>query len=480
MPSWKDSVRAATTGDLNPFPPTAHLTVDDVALRAGDRVLVKGQADSTQNGIWTVAAHGSWTRANDASSDAQIEPEMSVRVSEGTSNGHTEWTLTTQGRINLGTTGLTFTQTNVLNLFWGETSFRGWAISDADIVSVSNKLEDGRSDNPQAFLAASLAGYGGICTGIRGRNGNGSSLQPTVGMGVYGDSDNGYGVYGSSATSVGVSGTSESFDGISGSSTASNHAGVAAVNDSGGFGLWARGTPAGHFEGSVQVNGTLTANSPDGQAIVGNSTSQDAINGTSASPIHAGVSANNTAEWSGAVPSGFAVWAHSNATGIFAHGNPAAYFEGDVQVTGDVVLINSPTSGDVAEDFDLEDDPEHAEPGTVLIIGANGKLASSLSMYDTRVAGVVSGAGTLRPALVLQRVKAMGRRSPIALIGKVFCKVDASFGSITAGDLLTTSATRGHAMKVADRSLALGAILGKALGPLDSGRGLIPILVSLR
>ena len=94
--------------------------------------------------------------------------------------------------------------------------------------------------------------------------------------------------------------------------------------------------------------------------------------------------------------------------------------------------------------------------------------------------GVVAGAGGLHPAVVLQRVPAQTPRSPIALVGKAFCKVDAAFGKIMAGDLLTTSATQGHAMRVSDRSRALGAIIGKALAALDAGSGLIPILVSPR
>lgn len=59
------------------------------------------------------------------------------------------------------------------------------------------------------------------------------------------------------------------------------------------------------------------------------------------------------------------------------------------------------------------------------------------------------------------------------------CKVDADAAPIAVGDLLTTSATRGHAAKVVDRQAATGAVLGKALGSLTSGRGCIPVLVSL-
>lgn len=59
-------------------------------------------------------------------------------------------------------------------------------------------------------------------------------------------------------------------------------------------------------------------------------------------------------------------------------------------------------------------------------------------------------------------------------------KVDAAFGAIKAGDLLTTSPHAGFAMKVTDKNAATGAIIGKALGSLDSGSGTIPVMVTLK
>ena len=70
-----------------------------------------------------------------------------------------------------------------------------------------------------------------------------------------------------------------------------------------------------------------------------------------------------------------------------------------------------------------------------------------------------------------------GARIPVALAGKVYCKVDASFGAIELGDMLTTSATPGFAMKAQDPLRAFGSTIGKALSGLDAGCGLIPILV---
>jgi hypothetical protein len=60
------------------------------------------------------------------------------------------------------------------------------------------------------------------------------------------------------------------------------------------------------------------------------------------------------------------------------------------------------------------------------------------------------------------------------------CKVDAKYGAIEVGDLLTTSPTKGHAQKVLEPEKAVGAIIGKALGSRERGRGKIPVMVLLQ
>jgi hypothetical protein len=115
-----------------------------------------------------------------------------------------------------------------------------------------------------------------------------------------------------------------------------------------------------------------------------------------------------------------------------------------------------------------------------MVIGNEERLRQCREAYDTKVAGVLSGGGDCKPGIVLGKQASQSKRMPLALNGKVYCKVDAQYGTITTGDLLTTSSTPGHAMKVSDPSRASGAILGKALRPLKQGRGLIPILVALQ
>jgi hypothetical protein len=148
---------------------------------------------------------------------------------------------------------------------------------------------------------------------------------------------------------------------------------------------------------------------------------------------------------------------------------------GTLNVNGDITM----PAADFAEDFQVAAS-DAVEPGTVMALDENGALRRSDKSYDRKVAGVISGAGDLRPAVILDRQRSLEDRLPLALVGKVYCKVDAAYGSIEVGDLLTTSPTPGHAMKASDPARAFAAVIGKALRPFDVGRGLIPILVALQ
>jgi hypothetical protein len=267
---------------------------------------------------------------------------------------------------------------------------------------------------------------------------------------------NATGVIGSSGSGIGVAGVSNRGDAINGLSQSPQHAGVSANNDAGGFGLWAKAAIAGQFEGNVQVNGDAA---------------NDAFNSISHSPQHAGVSANNDA-------GGFGLWAKATTAG---------YFEGAVQVAGDAGITGTLSVGgdillegaDCAEEFDLQQ-AVVLDPGTVMVLGCDGALEPGSQAYDRKVVGVVSGAGECWPGLVLNRRGSSRNRAPIALMGRVFCKVDAQYGAVDAGDLLTTSPTVGHAMKASDSSRAFGAVIGKALRPLPNGQALVPVLIALQ
>jgi hypothetical protein len=143
--------------------------------------------------------------------------------------------------------------------------------------------------------------------------------------------------------------------------------------------------------------------------------------------------------------------------------------------TGDITLKGA----DCAEAL-VARNPLALDPGSVAVVGPDGGLEPCCNAYDTRVAGVIAGARDLRPGILLGQNTAIGSSVPLSLTGRVWCKVDADFGPIHPGDLLTTSTTLGHAMRVNDRSRAAGSIVGKALGALESGHDMVPILVGLQ
>jgi hypothetical protein len=105
----------------------------------------------------------------------------------------------------------------------------------------------------------------------------------------------------------------------------------------------------------------------------------------------------------------------------------------------------------------------------------------STRAYDTSVAGVISGAGGVKPGMLMgQRGTVADGKHPVALTGRVYCWVDADAGAVRAGDLITTSDTPGHGMKVKNHKKAQGAIIGKAMSSLEKGKALVLVLVSLQ
>ncbi|MFN0135769.1 MAG: hypothetical protein ACKVS9_06580, partial [Phycisphaerae bacterium] len=137
------------------------------------------------------------------------------------------------------------------------------------------------------------------------------------------------------------------------------------------------------------------------------------------------------------------------------------------------------TGADLSEKFPTS---EVIAEGMVVAIDAEneGKLCLARGAYNRAVAGVVSGANNFAVGAILGNRDESAGGPPIALAGRVYVWVDADAAPVKAGDLLTTSDTPGHAMKVQDYAAAQGAILGKAMTSLNSGKGLVLVLVNLQ
>ncbi len=169
----------------------------------------------------------------------------------------------------------------------------------------------------------------------------------------------------------------------------------------------------------------------------------------------------------------------SNGGNVGIGVNPQSKLHVEGTTTTKVLEITG--GGDIAEPFDV-DQSEGAKPGMVLCIDSNnpGQLQLSRKAYDRKVAGIVSGANGVNPGLTLKQAGSVVDGSlPVALSGRVYCWVDASKNPVEPGDMLTTSDVPGYAMKVDDYAQSHGAIIGKAMSSLASGRGLVLVLVTL-
>lgn len=302
--------------------------------------------------------------------------------------------------------------------------------------------------------------------------------------GVFGVSQTNDGVLGESETAAGVMGKSKRWVGVRGESNGpldvnANIVGVGVLGEStekGGIGVLGE---AKHQEGGAGVMGK----SKTWLGVYGESETGHGVWGETKTDTGGAGVVGKSKNWVG-------VHGESQTKfGILGKGPIAGRFEGDVEVTGDIKLVNA----DCAEDFDVADSEENIEAGTVMVLNEMGSLQPSYQEYDKKVAGVISGAGGYKPGIVFDTHHreeeqeqesdddAVRRRMPVALVGKVYCKVDATLSAIEVGDLLTTSSMEGHAMKAEDPMRAFGAVIGKALSSLSEGRmGMIPVLVALQ
>lgn len=318
-------------------------------------------------------------------------------------------------------------------------TLRNTAASDAFATGVYGQSDSTAGSGVYGYASAAS----GAAYGVKG-----ASNSPT-GTGVYGLSNSsGNGVAGQSSSGNGVSGISSTGDGVRGQSSGANKSGVYGVNTGSGFGVY--------------------GSSSSGNGVTGISSTGDGVRGEASAANKSGVYGVNTG-------SGFGVYGASSS-------GYAGGFKGNVAVfsraTG-AAILELGEGLDYAEGFDVSDQGEIL-PGTVLVIDPDqpGKLTVSNTPYDRKVAGIVTGAKGLGSGV---RLGVDQFDYDVALAGRVYCSVDATYGEVSPGDLLTTSPTPGYAMVVKDYGKAQGAILGKAMEGLPKGeRGQILVLVSLQ
>jgi hypothetical protein len=161
------------------------------------------------------------------------------------------------------------------------------------------------------------------------------------------------------------------------------------------------------------------------------------------------------------------------------NGAPTITLSGTGVATVKVLEITG--GADIAEPFQMSHADELPNGAVVVIDEENpGRLKMSSEPYDTRVAGIISGANGVQPGLALHQQGKIEGGQNVALTGRVYALADATHGAIKPGDLLTTSGTPGHVMRASDSDRRSGAVLGKAMTSLKDGKGMVLVLVSLQ
>jgi len=312
--------------------------------------------------------------------------------------------------------------------------------------------------------------------------------EPVLHIENWGTSGRGLRAYAMDTTSVNY--------GMVGASRSSTGYGGYFYNSGGGVGLWTWSTGVSHpaLFGCVDATsgGCDAGTNPAG--VRGASSQGDGVMGITDHATYRGVYAENTG-------GGIALVAYNDAADATNHNKPTVYML-QTNSTGDFVVgagaymgtrywrvdrtgkgfFNGGTQAsgaDFAEQIAVQGDEQDYEPGDVLVISTQTDRAVELSA--TPFATTVIGVYSTQPAMLAGAPDQDDPLSgiPVAITGIVPCKVSAENGAIRRGDLLVTASLPGYAMR-AGSNPPQGTVLGKAMGELDTGAGVIQILVTLQ
>ncbi|MGV8040451.1 MAG: hypothetical protein AB2L07_10350 [Thermoanaerobaculaceae bacterium] len=356
--------------------------------------------------------------------------------------------------------------------------------NNATSGNATGVLGETASPNGRAVLGVASSSAVGSAVGVQGVS------EAQNGFGVLGtsNSQSGSGVVGyngsSSGRAVGVRGQTNSLGGYAVFGEA--------LSSSGGTGVMGEArSPTG-----VGTAGIVYSSSGQNYGIWGQSTSSSGIGGYFTGGRGVVATSNGTGlsrvalEAYSQSSSGVSFYAHQSSNDAVIVG--ANTGSGDLiklfAGTGGgelrfVVLNNGNVKADgtyssPAADFaELLPAREGLEPGDVLAIDVDGKLMRSVEAYQASVLGVHS----TKPAFLGGSATEgdHDHLAPVAMVGVVPVKASAENGPIRPGDLLVASSTPGHAMRAGTRA-PNGCVIGKALGRLEAGTGLITMAVILQ
>jgi len=229
---YKQAVRVITVANVT-LAGGAPTPVDGVNLSAGDRVLVTGQSTGNQNGLYQVetvgsGSNGTWVRTTDGNTTGEIEAGMIVMVTEGTIYADTQWKLTTDNPIVIGTTTLTFEQNSAAafgNIFANGTAVLANSVGSTVTFTAGNNIAiTGNNTSKTVTIAVTGVSTANISNGTSNVTVVSSGGNVTVGVGGTGN------IAEFSTTGVRITGVVSASGNVTGGNILGNGAGLSGIN----------------------------------------------------------------------------------------------------------------------------------------------------------------------------------------------------------------------------------------------------------
>jgi len=189
---YKQAVRVITVTDIANLSGGAPSQVDGVSLSAGNRVLVTAQDPGSENGIYEVdvvgtGSNGTWIRSLDTNATGELQAGTIVMVTEGTVYADTQWKLTTNNPIIIGTTALTFEQNSAFafgNIFANGTAVLANTVGDVLTLTAGNNIQiTGNNTSKTVTIGVTGISLTSIANGTSNVNVVSSGGNVTVGIG---------------------------------------------------------------------------------------------------------------------------------------------------------------------------------------------------------------------------------------------------------------------------------------------------------
>ena len=442
---YKQAVRVITLANIT-LSGGAPSTVDGVNLVADDRVLVAGQGTGSQNGLYYVqtvgaGSNGTWVRSTDGNETGEIEAGMIVMVTEGDVYKDTQWKLTTNNPIIIGTTPLVFEQNSAFafgNIYANGTAVLATSVGGTvSFAAGTNITIIGNNTSKTVTFSASGGGGsgtpGGADTNVQFNDGG--SFGGTAGF-----------TFDKTTNAVSTTGTVSATGNIQGGNLLTSGLISATGN-----------VISGNLSTTLVTATTLSVT---GNVSGGNLNVTGNIVDTGALSVITGSNGNLTL-----IPDGTGLIVfnkdvrNGQANGVGNIGSSTGYFN---------TIFAKATSAQYADLAEIYITDADYPAGTVVVFGGDQEITQSFYYAQPSVAGVIS----TNPAYIMN---AGSEGLPVALQGRVPCRV---VGTIRKGDLVAASEIAGVATRLDPQDWTPGSVIGKALGDHNSNdEGMIEVVV---